>query len=113
MSDQAYGEGSAQDVGHSPSMQSHSQPTPLKQGGWNGLAITSLVLGIVWVYAIGSILAVVFGHIALHQIKARPGQKGKRLAIAGLILGYLGFAFMALLIVAALAGSGTNGYYGG
>jgi hypothetical protein len=113
MSDQPYGEGSAQEVGPSPSMQSYGQPPSRKQGAWNGLSITSLVLGIVWVYAIGSILAVVFGHIALHQIKAHPGQKGKRLAIAGLILGYLGFAFMALLIVAALAGSGGNGYYGG
>ena len=34
----------------------------------NGLAIASMVLGIVWVYWIGSILAVIFGHVALSQI---------------------------------------------
>ena len=59
----------------------YGQPAP----GTNGLAIASLVLGILWVYWIGSILAVVFGHIALGQIK-RTGAGGRGLAIAGLIL---------------------------
>jgi uncharacterized membrane protein len=56
----------------------------------NGLAIASLVLGIVWIYWIGSILAIVFGHVALSQIKKSNGtQSGRGMAIAGLVLGYL------------------------
>ena len=37
---------------------------------------------------VGAILAVTFGHIALSQIN-RSGDRGRRRAIAGLILGYL------------------------
>ena len=41
---------------------------PNQRSSTNGLAIASLVVGIVWIYWIGSILAVIFGHIALRQI---------------------------------------------
>lgn len=34
----------------------------------NSLAIASLVLGIVWIYGIGSILALIFGYQAKGQI---------------------------------------------
>lgn len=73
----------------------------------NGLAIASLVLGIVWVWWIGSILAVVFGHISLGQIK-RTGQGGRGMAIAGLVLGYIGVAFLALFIVAVAVGGSAE-----
>jgi len=66
--------------------------------GTNGLAIAALVLGILWVYWVGSILAVVFGHIALSQIR-HSHQRGRGLAIAGLVLGYAWLALIALLIV--------------
>jgi hypothetical protein len=62
------------------------------------------VLGIVWVYWVGSILAVVFGHIALSQIHQR-GQRGRGMAIAGLVLGYIGLFFLAILIVLAVVGT--------
>jgi hypothetical protein len=80
---------------------------PRASPGVNGLAIASLVLGIIWIYWIGSIIAVIFGHVALGQIK-RTGQSGKGLAIAGLTLGWVGvgiglFVVMALL-VSALSG---------
>ena len=39
----------------------------------SGLAIASLVLGIVWIFWLGSILAVIFGHVALSQIKRSMG----------------------------------------
>jgi hypothetical protein len=65
-----------------------------------------MVLGILWIWWLGSILAVVFGHIALQQIR-RSGQTGRGLAIAGLVLGYLGVATLTVVIVAtALASSG-------
>jgi Domain of unknown function (DUF4190) len=65
----------------------------------NGLAIASLVLGIIWLYWIGSILAVIFGHIALRQTRQR-GEGGRGLAIAGLTLGWIGVGTLTLLIIA-------------
>ncbi|HWH34164.1 MAG TPA: DUF4190 domain-containing protein, partial [Acidimicrobiales bacterium] len=58
----------------------------------NGLAIASLVLGILWIYWIGSVLALVFGYVAKTQIKQR-NQAGNGLATAGIVLGWVGIAF--------------------
>ncbi|HEY3673407.1 MAG TPA: DUF4190 domain-containing protein [Acidimicrobiia bacterium] len=66
----------------------------------NGLAIASMVLGLVWVYWIGSILAVIFGHVALSQIKKSGGaRRGRGMAIAGVVLGYVGIALLIVFIV--------------
>jgi hypothetical protein len=67
----------------------------------NGLAIASLVCGcaqfIAWI--VTGIPAIILGHIALAQIK-RTGQEGRGMAIAGLVLGYLGLvAFIAFIIL--------------
>ena len=52
----------------------------------SGLAIASMVLGIVWIFWLGSILAVIFGHVALSQIKRSMGAlSGRGMAIAGLV----------------------------
>jgi hypothetical protein len=80
-------------------------------GPTNGMAIASMVLGIVWAGWIGSILAVAFGHVALKQID-RTDQAGRGMAVAGLVLGYLGLGILALIIViiaigSAIAGTGT------
>ena len=70
----------------------------------NGLAIASMVLGIVWVYWIGSILAVIFGHIALSQIRRTGGvQQGRGMAIAGVVLGWIGVATLVIVLIAAAA----------
>ena len=72
----------------------------------NGMAIASLVLGIVWIWWIGSILALVFGYIARQQIRDSGGlQKGGGMALAGIILGWIGVGLLALFIVVALAAS--------
>ena len=76
---------------------------PYRQQGTNGYAIASLVLGIIGM-VIGSILAVVFGHMALGQIR-RTGQGGRGLAIAGLVLGYLGIAGTLIVILVIAAGA--------
>lgn len=55
----------------------------------SGLAITSLVCGILYVCGVGSLLAVIFGHIGLGQTR-RGERTGGGIAIAGLVLGYLG-----------------------
>jgi hypothetical protein len=70
----------------------------------NGMAIASLVLGILWIYWIGSVLALVFGYIARNQIKER-GEAGGGMALAGIILGWVGIGFLALALVAGVASS--------
>lgn len=76
----------------------------LANGETNGFAIASLVLGILWLYWLGSILAIVFGHIALVQIQRKRGNSaGRGMAIAGLVLGYIGVAIAILIIALALS----------
>lgn len=70
----------------------------------NGLAIGSLISGVFM--CIGSIPAVIMGHIALSKIKRSNGAQGGRgIAIAGIILGWVGTAVLILLGIAILAGS--------
>lgn len=69
----------------------------------NGLAVASLVVGLFWMWWIGSALAIVFGHVALNQI-ARNGQSGRGLAIAGLVLGYIGLATLLFTLLAVTLG---------
>jgi hypothetical protein len=64
------------------------------------------VLGLLgWlVCGIGSILAVIFGHVARGQIKRSNGtQTGSGMALAGLILGYIGIVGVALWIALVVA----------
>jgi uncharacterized membrane protein len=75
--------------------------------GTNGLAIASLVLGILWLYWIGSILAIIFGFVAMGQIKQR-NQGGKGLATAGLILGFIGLGTLILVILLVAFGSSSS-----
>lgn len=77
---------------------------PAVQATTNGLAIASLVLGILWLYWIGSILALVFGYVAKGQIDRAAGrQSGRGLAIAGIVLGWIGVAVLVLVVVVAIA----------
>lgn len=72
-------------------------------GGTNGLAIASLVLGIIWIYWVGSILAVIFGFVAKKQIERSGGtQGGSGMATAGIVLGFVGLATLILVIVFAV-----------
>jgi uncharacterized protein DUF4190 len=68
----------------------------------NSLAIVSLVAGCAQFFfpVFATITAIVTGHIARSQIR-RTGERGAGLALAGLILGYLGVAF-ALLVIAGV-----------
>lgn len=88
----------------SPGWYPHPPGTPVTRQV-DGLAIASMVLGILWLYWIGSILAIIFGAIAIKRINASNGHRtGKGMAIAGLILGIVGAVFLALtvLVIAAL-----------
>ena len=62
-----------------------------------GWAIAALVLGLIPCTCIPSLLAIIFGHIALSKIDQSRGQlKGRGMAMAGLVLGYI---FTALNII--------------
>ncbi len=105
--------------------QDHYQQGPYQQGYYqqpvyqpvyapapkpNGLAIASLVLGILWIYWIGSILALVFGMVGKSQIDKSGGmQSGRGMAIAGIVLGWVGVGFLLLFIVffGGIAGCGA------
>src|SRR4051794_33856270 len=68
----------------------------------NGLAIASLTAGILWLGWLGSIAAVIFGHVALAQIKRSGGREtGQGLAVAGLVLGWFGVGVLLLIVLAA------------
>lgn len=80
----------------------------------NGFAITSFVLSLVGlcgiftygIGGIGSILAVIFGHIAISQINRSSGTLGgKGLAIAGLVMGYIGLAGVVIVIAVIIFGT--------
>ncbi len=68
------------------------------------MAIASMVLGILWIYWIGSILALVFGYIARNQIRER-NEAGNGMAIAGIVLGWVGIGFLVITIVFGVAAS--------
>lgn len=66
----------------------------------NGFAVAAMVLGILWVYWIGSILALVFGYIAKSQIEKAGGREsGAGMAIAGIVLGWVGVGTLILFMV--------------
>ena len=68
----------------------------------NGMAIASMVLGILWIYWIGSILALVFGYMAKNQIRQR-GEAGAGMATAGIVLGWIGVGILVIVIIAGVA----------
>ncbi|WP_311921919.1 DUF4190 domain-containing protein [Microbispora sp. H10836] len=84
----------------------------------NGMAVTSLIMGIVGLLLCGftAILGVIFGHVSLSQIK-RTNEEGRGMAIAGLVLSYVGlagwiiFAVIWLGVFAAAVSTSTNGGY--
>ena len=84
----------------------------------NGLAIASLVCGIAQ-FAVGVtfIPAIICGHMARRQIR-QTGEAGDGMALAGLILGYIGGVLvigavvLALLLFAWESGS-TSGAFSG
>ena len=81
-----------------PTAQPYSQP--MRMPKVDGLAIAALVLGIVWVYWIGSILAIIFGAVALKRISTSNGWRtGQGMAIAGLVLGLIGACTLVWCLV--------------
>jgi hypothetical protein len=85
-----------------------SQPVPqmtMAQQDWappqsSNKAIASLVCGVLFLCAPSSIAAIILGHLALADIKRSANRMtGHGLAIAGLVMGYLGIALTTIYIV--------------
>jgi hypothetical protein len=71
----------------------------------NALAVVALVAGIaqVVVWVVGTITAIVCGHIALGQIRRSQGaEQGAGMARAGLVLGYVGLGLTVLGIAGVI-----------
>lgn len=86
-------------------------PAGVSYGPTNSMAIAALVLGL---SACLSPLGLIFGLVALSQIKASGGrQQGRGMAIAGVVLGSLGVLLWVLYVVLVVAlgtvGSSTSG----
>jgi hypothetical protein len=75
----------------------------------NGMAVASLVLGALWLGWIGSVLALIFGYVAKGEIDRSNGrQTGRGLAIAGIVLGWIGVAGGVIAIIVAAANSSSS-----
>ena len=75
----------------------------------NGLSVASLVSGILGVtifFGVGSIVALICGYMARSQIKRSMGtQGGSGMAIIGIVLGWIGLVFTALMVALIVAGT--------
>jgi type IV pilus assembly protein PilA len=70
----------------------------------SGLAIASLICGLLFFVFPSAAAAVVLGHISRSDIRrSRGGKTGAGMAMAGLVLGYLGISIVPILIIAAIA----------
>jgi hypothetical protein len=75
----------------------------------NGLAMASLACGLAqFVFGpVTAIPAIVFGHVARHQIK-RTGEQGAGLALAGLMLGWA-TVILAIVLISLAIFAGMHG----
>jgi hypothetical protein len=77
--------------------------------GTNSLAIAALWCGIgqIVAWVLTGIPAIILGYLALGQIR-RTGEDGRGLAIAGIILGWVGLALLMLVVVLVIAVAGHS-----
>ena len=76
----------------------------------NGLAIAALVCGVGgFVIGVSFIPAIICGHLARAQIR-RTGEQGGGMALAGLIIGYVGIALFAVLVAAFIVIASKAGH---
>ena len=87
-------------------------PGPMPSSGWegaapaprsktSGLAVASLVTGLFfWCFLIPGVIGIVLGFLALEQVADGQGTvKGRGMAIAGIVLGYVGLGIAALVLL--------------
>lgn len=82
----------------------YAQPAPAN----NSMALVSLIAsigGFTLLPFIGSIVAVITGHMAKKQI-AQTGEGGGGMATAGLVIGYIGIGLGVLIVIIWIAAVG-------
>ncbi|SBS73889.1 DUF4190 domain-containing protein [uncultured Microbacterium sp.] len=94
---------------------------PYAYGGYaavqktNTLSIVSMIAsiaGFIWILPfVGSLAGAIMGHISLNQIK-QTGEKGRGMALAGVIVGWAGLALVVLGVIAFLAFASWAGTVG-
>lgn len=104
-----------------PAYQPPAYPAPGYQGGaqqyyggygprTNTLSIIAMIasiLGFIWILPfIGSLAGAIMGHISLGQIK-KSGEKGRGMALAGVIVGWAGLGLIILAVLGFLAFAAT------
>ena len=75
-------------------------PQPAAAKGFNVFAVLSIVF--VW---FAGILGLIFGYIALSQIK-RTGERGHGLAVTAVVLGWIAVALSVAIVVMLLISGG-------
>jgi len=87
------------------------QPVPYRPGSGppagqrtNSMAVASMVCGLCQIFFlfVAGIPAIIFGHIARRQIR-ETGEAGDGMALAGLIMGYIGVLAPLAVIIAVIA----------
>jgi hypothetical protein len=71
----------------------------------NGLAVAALVCGVAQIAFLGPLVgipAIILGHVARSRIR-QTGEQGAGMALAGLILGYIGLALTVIFVIILIA----------
>lgn len=85
------------------------QPGRQQLSQTSGLAIAGFIFSLLWMFGLGSLLAVILSVAARRKIRNSMGvQKGESLAVAGLIIGILGLVGLAFLILFGMGLSSFN-----
>lgn len=94
----AYGQAPQQPYGQQPYGQPYAQqPAAYPQDRWNGMAIAGFVCSFLF-----SIVGLVLSIIGYNQTK-KTGEKGKELALAGIIISGLSIVMTIVMIIAFVA----------
>lgn len=76
----------------------------------NSMAVASMICGIgqIFFWFLAGIPAIVLGHVARRQIR-ETGEAGSGMALAGMIMGYIGVLLPALLVVLGIVAFAVHG----
>lgn len=62
-------------------------------------AVLTYVLAVLWLFGIGSALALYFGRLSLRRMKSEPERRGRPVAWAGIALAIVGAIFAGLWLI--------------